>query len=324
MSLFSNYTAIVKNTFELKSKKTSFWIGVTIALLAAVFASSINIVGKLLVDPSYGYVEDAIHPLNLAIFLGLISGLFFTPFAKGKKSPKKFGKKALILVIILGITDVLAITTNFFGLHHTTAVNATILINTELLFTIIIAFTVFRERIQKRETVPMGLIAVGAIILPLIMDIGDNGTFDSGFVFGDFMIILAAGFFALDISIARYVSNILPATRISQISAFAGIPFALLLMLIFQIPFEIPFEQMGSIIYMGIFVSGLSYFFFVIALRLIGAIRTVLIYSTTTVFGILFSGFFLGEQVTGLNIFSIVIISLGVYLLRDKFARLES
>ena len=278
----------------------------------------------MLVDPSYGYVEDAIHPLNLAIFLGLISGLFFTPFAKGKKSPKKFGKKALILVIMLGVIDVLAITTNFFGLHHTTAVNATILINTELLFTIIIAFTVFRERIQKRETIPMGLIAVGAIILPLIIDIGKNGTFDSGFILGDFMIILAAGFFALDISIARYVSNILPATRISQISAFAGIPFALLLMLIFQIPFEIPFEQMGSIIYMGIFVSGLSYFFFVIALRLIGAIRTVLIYSTTTVFGILFSGFFLGEQVTILNIFSIVIISLGVYLLRDKFARLES
>ena len=322
--MFADYSSKIKNTFQPKSKRSTFWIGCVIALLAAIFASTINVVGKTLVDPSYGYVEDAVHPLNLAIFLGLISGLFFTPFAKGKTSPKKFGKKTLFFVLMLGVTDVLAITTNFFGLNHTTAVNATILINTELLFTVIIAITVFRERIQKRETFPLGLIVVGSIILPIIVDISENGTFVSGFVFGDMMIILAAVFFALDISIARYVSNLVPATRISQISAFAGIPFALLLMLIFQIPFDIPLEQMPAIVYMGIFVSGLSYFFFVIALRLIGAIRTVLIYSTITVFGITFSGLFLGEEVTGLHIFSVIAISIGVYLLRKKFAKLES
>lgn len=324
MSFIDAYSSKIKNSFQSDSKKITFWTGSIIALLAAIFASTINVAGKALVDPSYGYVEDAIHPLNLAILLGLISGLFFTPFAKGKQSPKKFGKKTFFFVLMLGITDVLAITTNFFGLNYTTAINATILINTELLFAMIIAITVFRERIQKRETFPLSLIAIGAIILPIIVDISENGTFVSGFVFGDVMIILAAMFFAIDISLARHVSNIIPATRISQISAFAGIPFALLLMLIFQIPFDVPLEQLPVIIYMGIFVSGLSYFFFVIALRLIGAIRTVLIYSTTTVFGITFSGIFLGEQITYLNIFSVAIISIGIYLLRRKFAKLES
>jgi len=256
--------------------------------------------------------------------LGFIAGLFFTPFAKGKKSPTKFGVKAFFLVLMLGVTDVLAITTNFFGLHHTTAVNATILINTELLFTMIIAITVFRECVERKEILPLGMISIGAIVLPLIIDIFENGNFVSGFVFGDIMIILAAAFFALDISIARYVSTLVPATRISQISAFAGIPFALILVLIFQIPFEIPIEQIPSIIYMGVFVSGLSYFFFVIALKLIGAIRTVLIYSTTTVFGILFSGIFLGERITEINLFSVAVIIVGVYFLRKKFAKLES
>ena len=323
MSLFSGYSEIIKNYIFLKSKNSSFWLGVIVALFAAIFASTINIVGKTLVDPSYGFVEDAIHPLNLAILLGFVAGLFFTPFAKGKKSPLKFGKKPLFLVLMLGITDVLAVTTNFFGLHHTTAVNATILINTELLFTMIIALTVFRECVEKKEILPLGLIAIGAIVLPLIIDIFENGNFVSGFVFGDLMIILAAGFFAVDISIARYVSTMVPATRISQISAFAGIPFALVLVLIFQIPIEIPIDQIPSIIYMGVFISGLSYFLFVIALKLIGAIRTVLIYSTTSVFGILFSGIFLGEQITEINLFSVSIIIAGVYLLRKKFARLE-
>lgn len=318
-----SFISKIKNGFHFKSNKTSFWIGILIALLAAIFASTINVVGKALVDPSYGYVEDAVHPLNLAIFLGLISGLFFTPFAKGKESPTQFSRKSLFFVIMLGVTDVAAVTTNFFGLNHTTAVNATILINTELLFVILIALVVFKERIQKRETFPLGLVGVGAIIMPLGVDIVQNGTFVSGFVFGDMMILLAAGFFALDISIAKFVSKKVPASRISQISAFAGVPFAMVLMMMFQISFEFPWEQMPAIVYMGIFVSGLSYYFFVIALRLIGAIRTVLIYSTTTVFGISFSAIFLGETITGINIVSVMIIGAGIYLLRKKIATME-
>jgi len=313
----------LKNGFHFKSKKTSFWVGITIALLAAIFASTINVVGKALVDPSYGYVEDAVHPLNLAIFLGLISGLFFTPFAKGKQSPTQFSRKSLFFVIMLGITDVAAITTNFFGLSHTTAVNATILINTELLFVLLIALVVFKEKIQKRETFPLALVALGAIILPMGVDIAQNGTFVSGFVFGDMLILLAAGFFALDISIAKFVSKRVPASRISQISAFAGVPFAMVVMMIFQVPFDLPLEQMPVIVYMGIFVSGLSYYFFVIALRLIGAIRTILIYSTSTVFGISFSAIFLGETITELNIVSVAIIGMGIYLLRKKIATME-
>lgn len=313
----------IKNGLYFKSAKTSFLVGMILALLAAIFSSTINIVGKALVDPSYGFVEDTIHPLNIAIFLGLISGLFFTPFAKGKQSPTQFSRKSLFFVIMLGITDVAAITTNFFGLNHTTAVNATILINTELLFVLLIALVVFKEKIQKRETFPLALVALGAIILPMGVDIIQNGTFVSGFVFGDMLILLAAGFFALDISIAKFVSKRVPASRISQISAFAGVPFAMVLMMIFQVPFDLPLEQMPVIVYMGIFVSGLSYYFFVIALRLIGAIRTILIYSTTTVFGISFSAIFLGETITELNIVSVTIIGVGIYLLRKKIATME-
>lgn len=313
----------LKNGFHFKSKKSAFWCGITIALLAAIFSSTINIVGKALVDPSYGFVEDAVHPLNMAIFLGLISGLLFTPLAKGKQSPTKFSRKSLFFVLLLGITDVAAITTNFFGLQYTTAINATILINAESLFVLLIAVIVFKERIQKRETLPLGLIAFGAILLPIGVDIVQNDTFASGFVIGDMWILLAAVFFALDISIAKFVSTRVAASRISQISAFAGIPFALVLMLIFQVPFDVPFEQMPIIVYMGIFVSGLSYYFFIVALRLIGAIRTILIYSTSTAFGIFFSAIFLGEGITTLHIVSVIIIIVGIYLLRKKMASME-
>ncbi len=319
MSIFSE----LKNGLHFKSKKTSFWVGIVLALLAAIFISTINIVGKALSDPSYGFVEDAIHPLNMAIFLGLISGLLFTPFAKGTQSPRKFGRKSLFFVIMLGVADVIGITTNFFGLQHTTAVNATILINTETIFVILIALIIFKERLQKRETLPLGLIAIGSIIIPLGIDIFQNDAFASGFVAGDLMILAAAGIFAIDISISRFLVTRIPDNRIMQISAFVGVPVAMILMLIFQVPFDIPWEHMPIIIYLGIFVSGLSYYFFLIAIRLIGAIRGILIYSSSTAFGIFFSAIFLGEAITPLHIISIIIIIVGVYLLRQKIASME-
>lgn len=319
MSLLSN----LKNGFHFKSKKTAFWAGIVLALLAAVFASTINIVGKALSDPSYGFVDEIVHPLNMAIFLGLISGLLFTPLAKGSQSPRKFGKKTLIFVMLMGVADVLGITTNFFGLQHTTAVNATILINTETIFVILIAIIIFKERLQKRETLPLGLIAVGSIIIPLGIDIAQNQTFTSGFVAGDMMILAAAGIFAIDISISRYLVTRIPDNRIMQISAFVGVPTAMILMLIFQVPFDIPWEQMPIIVYMGIFVSGLAYYLFLVAIRLIGAIRGILIYSSSTAFGIFFSAIFLGESITPLHIVSIIVIIIGIYLLRKKMASME-
>jgi drug/metabolite transporter (DMT)-like permease len=97
----------------------------------------------------------------------------------------------------------------------------------------------------------------------------------------------------------------------------------MILMMIFQVPFDIPWEHMPIIVYMGIFVSGLAYYLFLVAIRLIGAIRGILIYSSSTAFGIFFSAIFLGESITPLHIVSIIVIIVGIYLLRKKMASMD-
>lgn len=325
MSLISNISLRrITNLINKKlTTKTTKWLGIIFAISAAVFQGTFNVVGKTLVDSQYAEVT-ALNPVNLALVLGLVTGLFFTPLSKNKTPPTKFGRKTLIFVLLLGITDVLAVTTNFFGLTHTTAVNASILSNTEIIFVVIIAIAIFHERLQRHEMLPISMILAGAVIFPLGVDLqGSNFVLDN-LVFGDFLILLAAVFYAADISIARFVSRRAPATRITQISAFAGVPFALLLIVIFQIPFDIQVQHLPSILFIGIFVTGLAYYFFILALRFIGAIRTILIYSSTTVFGVMFAGIFLGEEITMLDVASLGIISFGVYLLRNKLAKMEN
>jgi len=305
------------------SLKTTIRLGVILAILAAIFVGTLNVVGKTLVDPQYSDI-DSLNPINLALILGLVTGLFFTPLAKNKTSPTKLGRKTLIFIILLGIMDVTAVTTYFFGLTHTSAVNASIISNTEIILVVLIAIVIFRERLHKHEMIPISMILAGAILLPLGADLQGNNFSLDNIVFGDFIILLAATFYAIDISIARYVSRRAPAARISQLSAFAGVPFALLLIVILQIPFDISLQHMPSILFIGIFVTGLAYYFFIIALRLIGAIRTILIYSTTTIFGVLFAGIFLGEEITMFDVGSLGIVGFGIYLLRNKLAKIEN
>ena len=56
--------------------------------------------------------------------------------------------------------------------------------------------------------------------------------------------------------------------------------------------------QLPGIMVISILGTGMSTLFFLIALKMIGTVRTVLLYSTTAMFGVIFSGIFLGETIT--------------------------
>jgi len=65
---------------------------------------------------------------------------------------------------------------------------------------------------------------------------------------------------------------------------------------------------------------GMPIFFVLIALRYIGAVRTILVFSTSTVFGVMFANLLLGEIITMTNVGSMGIVIVGTYLLRKKLA----
>ena len=71
---------------------------------------------------------------------------------------------------------------------------------------------------------------------------------------------------------------------------------------------------------MSILGTGMSTLFFLMALKMIGTVRTVLLYSTTAVFGVIFSGLFLAETITSVDIISLVLVLTGIFLLRNKLA----
>lgn len=296
-------------------------LGYVLALASAALFGLIHSVSKPLLSSTSTAIE--INPITLAAIIYIINGLFFTPIKKNVNSTYKITRKNLFIILMIGVAEVTALIMYFFGLKESTAVNASILANSEIIFTILVAMTVFREKLKKSELGPFALMIAGIVFVPLGYELYHNGLVFTGLIVGNLLIIFSGVFYAIDVNLSKYVSNKIDPKRIVQLASFAAGGLAFSLVLILQIPFEIDFRQIPSIVVIGLFGTGIATFFFIISLRFIGAIRTILLFSTTTVFGMVFAAIFLQETVTLSHVFSIILVSSGTYLLRKRLGKSE-
>ena len=299
-------------------------LGYVLIISAAAFAGLLEVAGKPLVDTATEV--DDLNPIMLSFAIYLVIGLFFTPFARKKqknKTPFKISRKNLILICLIGVAEISAVTFNFFGLQETSVVNSSIIGNSEILFGAMLAFVFFKEKLQKNEYFPVLILILGTMALPIASDFYYSDSTLTTVVFGDVLILIGALFYGLDMNLCKLVNERIPSSRISQISAFSGCAFALTIGVLLGLEFNFKLEHLPNILFMGIFATGLSSFFFIIALRLIGAMKSILLYSTTTIFGVVFAWVLLGEPVNTINIISICVAGLGIFMLRNHLAQKE-
>jgi drug/metabolite transporter (DMT)-like permease len=221
-------------------------------------------------------------------------------------------------LVIIGVSEVIALITYFFGLKESTAANASIFSNGEIIFSLLVTMAVFKESLQKKEFGPFVMILFGMMILPVAYDFYAHGMMISDLVIGDFLIIVSGIFYALDVTLCRYLSEKLDSKRITQMVSFVSGAFAVGVLVAFHIPFDIQLANLGPITLFAIGGTGFSTMLFLVSLRLIGGVRTVLLFSTNSVIGVLFAALLLGETITAVNMISVALTFGGVCLLRNR------
>ncbi len=292
-------------------------LGYLVVIIAAMLEALRQILSKALLVPSDQMITE-LNPVTVTFFIFIINGIFFSPLARRSGSIKNIQKKDILFLVLIGIAEGSALITYFFGLHNSTALNASVLNNGEITFSNFIAVIFLRERLQKKERFPFALIIIGMVVLPIGYDFYENGISVSKVVVGDALLLLAGLFWALDINMSHHISKRLSSQRITQLASFLAGLFAFCLIVGFQIPFNINPAHMPSIAIIGIVSIGMSTALFVTGLKLIGAVRTILIYSINSAFGVVLAGIFLHETVNISSILSVSIAFLGIYLLRNK------
>jgi len=298
-------------------------LGYLVVIIAATLEATRQILSKSLLVPNETTLSS-LNPLTISFLIFIINGVFFSPFTRKTGSVREIKKKDILFVALIGIAESAALITYFFGLRDSTALNASVLNNGEILFSALIAIIVFREKLQKMERVPFAMMVVGMVALPVGYDIYTHGISMSKLVIGDILLLLAGLFWALDINMSNYVSDRLGSQRITQLASFAAGLFALTLIAIFQVPFNLDWSHIPTIALIGIVSIGMSTALFITGLKLIGAVRTILIYSINSGFGVVFAAVFLHDQVTFASVLSVSIAFLGLYLLRNRLAGKET
>lgn len=291
-------------------------------IIAAALAALVHVISKPMLEVGTSQVE--INPIVMAFLVYFICGIFFTPLVKKSPGISKVGRKDIMFMMLIGIAEVAGLITYFYGISTSTAVNASIFSNSEIIFALVIAMLVFKERLHIKECIPFSMIIIGMMIIPIGNDLYQNDFSLGSIVTGDLLIIFSGLLYAIDITLCKYLGERFDVKKTVQIVSFTCAAITITIIALFQIPMDIELAQIPNILVMSIAGTGMSTLFFLMGLKLIGAVRTVLLYSTTSVFGIIFSGVILSEVVTYTDIISVVLVLSGIFLLRNRLAETEN
>ncbi|QLH07923.1 EamA/RhaT family transporter [Nitrosopumilus ureiphilus] len=283
-------------------------LGYVFAILAAVMFGSVSVIAKPLVS--------SVDPILLASLVYIISAITLSPFAQKKK--KSLTKKDLLLVFSIAICGaVIAPSLYFVGLTHASASDAALIANGEVFFSVLLAVMFFRERLKLVGGIAVLLVLAGMVIITTNLDFT---TFTLQQIhYKDMLLIFSMLFWALDNNLSRYLAQKMDVANIVQIkSAIGGIMLFVIALLVFRVDINIEVEQIIPILLLGTVGFAASLYFFLQGLKRIGTVRTITIFSMSSIFGLVAASIFLSEQIGFHQIVAAGIMIFGVYLVSRK------
>ncbi|MDI6870898.1 MAG: EamA family transporter [Bacillota bacterium] len=247
------------------------------ALLAAVLFGASAPLAKLLLGVS--------EPIPLAAFLYLGSGFGLALFRSLQRRISREAPAEAHLdrddlpwlagaILAGGVGAPLAL---LFGLRHTPAATASLLLNFEGVATALIAALVFKEAIGRRAFWAMGLVTLASVLLS--WDAGGRW----GFSPGALGVLGACLLWGLDNNFTRNISAKDP-LAITAVKGLGAGTFSLVLAAVLGNPFPDLFIAVKAMA-LGSVSYGASIVLFILAMRSLGAARTSTLFSTAPFVG---------------------------------------
>lgn len=281
-------------------------IGYTSALLASVLFGSVPTIAKPIISD--------INVLLLSSIAYLIAALTFTPITR--KTKTVLAKKDYIILVAISICGAAAAPYLYFlGLHQSSASDTSLLSNVEIMFTVLFGLLFFKERLRLVGFISVALVLLGVVIITT------NLQFSGSFLHlnaGHFFILGSMVLWALDNNLSRIISTRIDTARLVQLKSVIGGLILLATVFLLGIPFDIKVSQIPQVILLSAVGFGGSLYFFLQSLKRIGTIRTIMIFSMASVFGLVFASVFLHEQISAYQAGAIAIMLTGIYMINRK------
>ena len=284
---------------ELNIKK-----GIAFAILAAALYSINAPFSKILLE--------FIPPTLMAGFLYVGAGIGITFIALIRKMKKhetkelKLTKSELPYTIAMIILDIAAPICLLFGLNSTTAANASLLNNFEIVATAIIALMVFKEKISPRLWFGIFFITLSCGILSF------EDVSSLHFSYGSLFVLLSAICWGFENNCTRKISSKDPLQIVLLKGIFSGI--GSLIIGLYMGERTASLWSIFAVLCIGFIAYGLSIYFYVYAQRLLGAARTSAYYAVAPFIATILSLIILREIPDITYYFALVLMIIGAWL----------
>lgn len=162
----------------------------------------------------------------------------------------------------------------------------------------------------------MLFLVVGAVFLTTSAEF--SGLTLTQSVLGNLLIVGACLFWGIDNNLSKLLCFKEDLVLIAASKCLLGGSTLLLLAYLLNLNFSVPMLVFPYLVVVGVFSVGLSILFFMLGLREIGALRTGVIFSTSSLFGAVFAFVVLREAFTMVQVLAGLLMILGVYVLFRK------
>jgi len=255
-----------------------------------------------------------------SVDLGFLRFLVATPFMVLilllSKKETRLPIKDFLSLSVLGLTGVtLLYIFQFIGIEQTTASTAAVLINTNVIFVVILSATFLKENFSFKKSVGIALSFFGVLVVVFAQMTNESIIFSNVFLIGCIFMVLSALCWA--------IYSIVGKKLLDKYDPFTVTTYAFILGTIFFLPVVLPditdvvqnisFNGWISILYLALICSVFGYVAWYYALSKIEAGRAVIFLNLIPLFTIVIS-FFTGEIPTFLFLIGASLIIYGVYL----------
>lgn len=278
--------------------------------LAVLFWSGNFVFGRM--------VSSDIEAIQLSFFRWFFVFLILLPYLMYRhKHIINIFKKEYLILLFFGTVGIAAFNTFLYiGLQTTTATNA-LLINSSIpIMIIVLSAIILKTSITKLQSLGIFLSTLGVVFLIL------KGSFDNiitlEFTSGDLWILLSSLNWALYTVLLKYKPKELNAFDFLSVTVFIGI--IILAIAYFYSGYSLEFsfikneKVLYSLIYIVIFPSILSFYFWNTAIVEIGASKAGQFTHLMPIFGAILAYLFLNERLEIYHIYGIILIASGIYL----------
>ncbi len=253
--------------------------GIFLAVLAAALYALNSPLSKLLLDFMSPTLMAGFLYVGAGLGMGVIALLRRT--AKRQTKEARLSKKELPYTLAMILLDIAAPIFLLIGLSRTTAANASLLNNFEIVATATIALAVFKERISPRLFGGILFVTLSCALLSF------ESVAQLQFSVGSLFVLLAAICWGFENNCTRKISSKDPMQIVLLKGIFSGLGSIIIGLAMgerISFPWSIP-----AVLGVGFVAYGLSIFSYVYAQRLLGAARTSAYYAVAPFIGALLS-----------------------------------